>query len=88
MQKPKQYAKLHKNPDNIDLLTELEGAMDSIADAMKCLAGYEDFADWFDALGEIWDEMKPNYDEYEAIDTAEYGQEIAALTRDYYRSVM
>lgn len=88
MQKPKQYAKLHKSADNIDLLTELESAMDSIADAMKALAGYEDFADWFDALGEIWDEMKPNYDEYEAIDTAEYGQEIAALTRDYYRSVM
>lgn len=88
MNKPTQYKVLHKNPDNIDLLTELEDAMDSIASAMKSLAGYEAFTDWFDALGDIWDEMKPEHDEYEAIDAAEYREEMDGLTRDYYRSVL
>lgn len=88
MKKPEQYKKLYKNPDNIDLLTELEEAMDSIASAMQNLAGYEAFTDWFDTLSDIWDEMKPQYDEYEAIDAAEYRAEMDGLNRQYLRSVM
>lgn len=88
MQKPQQYAKLAKNPDNITLLSELEEAMDSIASAMRNLAGYEAFTDYFDALSDIWDEMKPQYDEYEAIDAAEYRKEMDGLNRQYLRSVM
>ena len=88
MKKPEQYKKLQKNPDNIDLLTELEEAMDSIASAMQNLAGYEAFTNWFDALSDIWDEMKPQYDEYEAIDAAEYRAEMDGLNRQYLRSVM
>lgn len=88
MKKPEQYKNLQKNPDNIDLLTELEEAMDSIASAMQNLAGYEAFTDWFDALSDIWDEMKPQHDEYEAIDAAEYRAEMDGLNRQYLRSVM
>jgi len=88
VKKPEQYKKLYKNPDNTDLLNELEEAMDSIASAMQNLAGYEAFSGWFDTLSDIWDDMKPQYDEYEAIAAAEYEKEIAELTRDYYRSVM
>lgn len=88
MVKPKQYEKLAMNPDNITLLSELEEAMDSIASAMRNLAGYEAFTDYFDALSDLWDEMKPQYDEYEAIDAAEYRKEMEGLNRQYLRSVM
>lgn len=88
MVKPQQYKKLIKNADNVDLLTELENAMDSIASAMSSLAGYEAFTDYFDALSDLWDDMKPQYDEYEAIDAAEYRKEMDGLNRQYLRSVM
>ena len=88
MVKPQQYKVLHKHADNIDLLTELESAMDSIASAMSSLAGYEAFTDYFDTLSDLWDDMKPQYDEYEAIDAAEYRKEMDGLNRQYLRSVM
>lgn len=88
MHKPEQYKTLAKHPDNIDLLSELESAMDSIASAMNSLAGYEAFTDYFDALSDLWDDMKPQYDEYEAIDAAEYRKEMDGLNRQYLRSVM
>lgn len=43
MKKPIQTTKFIKNPDNSDLLEELEGAMSNIASAMECLRGYEEF---------------------------------------------
>jgi len=88
MKKPEQTKRLAENPDNEDLLNELESAMESIADAMECLKGYAAFADWFDTLDDIFDEMQPEYEQYESIAADEYAKEIAGLTRDYYRSVI
>jgi len=86
--KPKQYAKLHKSADNSTLLEELEGAMYSIVDAMENLRGYEVFKDWFDTLDDMMDEMQPMLDEYEAIAAAEYREEMYGLNRQYLRSVL
>lgn len=88
MKKPIQTTKFIKNPDNYDLLEELEGAMSNIASAMECLRGYEEFSDWFDTLDDVFSEMEPDHERYESIAAAEYEAEIEALTRDYYRSVI
>lgn len=88
VKKPQQYKKLHEEIDNIDQLQALDEAMSSIASAMETLSGYAVFADWFDTLDMVFDEMKPMYEECEAIDVVEYGKEIDDLTRDYYRSVI
>lgn len=88
MKKPTQRDKFFKNPSNDDLLDELESAMSSIASAMECLLGYEEFSGWFDTLGDLMDEMQPDYEQYESIAAAEYEAEMEALTRDYYRSVI
>ena len=71
MDKPRQTERFAENPDNITLLEELEEAMGSIAIAMEHLRGYEEFSDWFDTLDDVFDEMKPMYEECEAIDAAE-----------------
>ena len=88
LNKPKQYKTLHKDADNDILLGELETALYGISDAMEALAGYKDFADWFDALSDLWDEMQPMHDECENVAAAEYAKEVDDLTRDYYRSVL
>lgn len=88
MEKPKQTARFEKNPENDTLLDELENAMSSIASAMEYLRGYEQFADWFDTLDDMFDEMEPEREQYENIASFEYRKEIESLTRDYYRSVM
>lgn len=88
MDKPKQTARFAKDPDNDTLLEELENAMSSIADAMECLRGYEEFSDWFDTLDDMYDEMQPEYEKYDIIAGIEYQKEIEGLTRDYYRSVL
>ena len=88
MKKPAQFKNLHRNADNASLLDELETAMFSISEAMIALAGYEDFADWFDALSDIWDEMEPKLEEYENIADDERRKEEEGLTRDYWRMVL
>lgn len=87
MFKPTQ-ARLNYDDDAQDKFTALDDAMTSIASAMESLKGYGDFTDWFDALGEIFDEMKPDCEMYENIAGAEYQAELEDLTRDYYRSVL
>lgn len=88
MDKPRQTERFAENPDNITLLEELEEAMGSIAIAMEHLRGYEEFSDWFDTLDDVFDEMKPMYEECEAIDAAEYQKEMDGLRRQYYRDVL
>ena len=88
MNKPKQYAKLYKNPDNADLLENSDNALLNIAGAMEELAGYEEFADIFAALGDLFDELEEMYERYEHIDSVEYQREIDVLNRDYVRSVL
>ena len=88
MDKPRQTERFAENPDTITLLEELEEAMGSIAIAMEHLRGYEEFSDWFDTLDDVFDEMKPMYEECEAIDAAEYQKEMDGLRRQYYRDVL
>lgn len=88
MDKPKQTERFFENPDNSDLLEELEEAMGSIAIAMEHLRGYEEFSDWFDTLDDVFDEMKPMYEECEAIAAEEYAEEMEGLRRQYYRDVL
>lgn len=88
MKKPAQFKNLHRDADNAFLLDELETAMFSISEAMTALAGYEDFADWFDTLSDMWDEMEPKLEEYESIAADEQRKEEEGLTRQYWRSVL
>jgi len=88
VQKPDQRERFYKNPSNDELLDAIEEAKSSIVSAMESLRGYEDFADWFNALGDMVDEMQPEHERYESIAAAEYEAEMEALTRDYYRSVI
>jgi hypothetical protein len=74
--------------DNDDLYEASEEALDSIASAMEALRGYWELDHIFDALGGVYDDLKDLFDQYDAIATEEQREEIAALTRDYYRSVM
>ena len=74
--------------DNDDLYQASEEALDSIAEAMETLRGFWELDHIFDALGSVYDDLKDMYDQYDAIATKEYNDEIAALTRDYYRSVL
>ena len=74
--------------DNDDLYEASEEALDSIASAMEALRGYWELDHIFDALGGVYDDLKDLFDEYDAIAAEEQREEIAALTRDYYRSVM
>ena len=76
------------NADNDDLLTVSEEALSSIAAAMETLRGYWELDHIFEALGDAYDDLKEAYNEYDIIATKEYHDEIAALTRDYYRSVI
>jgi hypothetical protein len=86
--KPMQREKMYKCPDNDDLLEATENALDSLADAMIALRGWEEFASWFDAIGELYDEIKPEHDMYEQIAEAEDEAELDAMNREYWASVI
>lgn len=88
MDKPVQTRILEAHPDNGTLLDELENALFNIAEAMERLRGYEVTEDWFNTLDDMFDEIKPVYDECEAIAVAEYAEEMDGLRRQYYRSVL
>lgn len=83
--KPKQTKKLSTNADADMLLSDIEEAMDSIASAMDNLRGYERFAEWFDTLDELWDDMRPTHEELDAQVQAEWEREEAALNREFER---
>lgn len=85
MRKPVQTKVLSANEDADTLLSEIEEAMDSIASAMDNLRGYERFAEWFDTLDELWDDMQPTQEELDAIVQAEWEREEAALNREFER---
>ena len=83
--KPRQTKVLEMNADADTLLSEIEEAMDSIASAMDNLRGYERFAEWFDTLDELWDDMLPMQEELDAQVQAEWEREQAALNREFER---
>lgn len=85
MRKPVQTKVLAANEDADTLLSEIEEAMDSIASAMDNLRGYERFAEWFDTLDELWDDMQPTQEELDAQVQAEWDREQAALNREFER---
>lgn len=86
MQKPDQ-AKFY-SATNDDLLEGIESAMGSIAEAMENLKGIREYDGYFNALGDLYDEMKPDFDMYEEIADREYDAEQEALRREYWRSVI
>ena len=85
MRKPVQTKVLDADEDADTLLSEIEEAMDSIASAMDNLRGYERFAEWFDTLDELWDDMQPTQEELDARVQAEWDREQAALNREFER---
>lgn len=85
MRKPVQTKVLDADEDADTLLSEIEEAMDSIASAMDNLRGYERFAEWFDTLDELWDDMQPTQEELDAQVQAERDREQAALNREFER---
>lgn len=86
MQKPDQ-AKFY-SATNDDLLEGIESAMSNIAEAMENLKGIREYDGYFNALGSLYDEMKPDFDMYEEIAAREYDAEQEALRREYWRSVV
>lgn len=86
MQKPDQ-AKFY-SATNDDLLNGIESAMSNIAEAMENLKGIREYDGYFNALGSLYDEMKPDFDTYEEIAAREYDAEQDALRREYWRSVV
>lgn len=87
MKRPYQTKKPY-TADNDDLYQASEDALGSIAAAMETLRGYWEFDHIFETLGDTYDDLKNMYDEYDAIASKEYREEVEALTRDYYRSVI
>ena len=85
MRKPVQTKVLAANEDADTLLSEIEEAMDSIASAMDNLRGYARFAEWFDTLDELWDDMQPTQEELDAQVQAEWEREQVALNREFER---
>ena len=83
--KPRQTKVLEMNAYADTLLSEIEEAMDSIASAMDNLRGYTRFAEWFDTLDELWDDMQPTQEELDAQVQAEWEREEAALNREFER---
>ena len=55
---------------------------------MDALKGIKDCAGWFDALGDLYDEIEPEREMYEEIIDAEDRREEELLSRDYVRSVL
>lgn len=87
MQKPYQTKK-PITADNDDLYEASEEALGSIVEAMETLRGYWELDHIFDALGSVYDDLKDQFDEYDAIASEEQRKESEALMRDYYRSVV
>lgn len=77
-----------KRRENWELLEAVGDAMDSVMEAIDSLRGFEEFEEWHSALTDIMEEMEPKKAEYEAIDAAEYEEEIEGLRRQYYRDVL
>ena len=86
MQKPEQVK--FYTADNDDLLEGIESAMNNIAEAMENLKDIREYDGYFNALGDLYDEMKPDYEMYEEIASREYDAEQEALRREYWRSVI
>lgn len=76
------------NADNDDLYEASEDALSSIASAMEALKGYWELDHIFEALGDVYDDLKQSFDEYDAIAAEEQRKEIEGLTRDYWRMVL
>ena len=85
MRKPVQTKVLDADEDADTLLSEIEEAMDRIAGAMDNLRGYARFAEWFDTLDELWDDMQPTQEELDAQVQAEWEREQVALNREFER---
>ena len=75
--------------------TPWEDRYDALEDAMSCveavkraIKGIPEFEGWSDILDDVLGEMKSEFEPLEALAQQEYEEEIAALTRDYYRSVL
>lgn len=82
-------AKVKNNPtDWNDQYDALESAMFNVKEIIDVLTGIPEFEDWKLTMEDVLDEMKSAFEPLEARASYEYAQEIAALTRDYYRSVL
>lgn len=88
MVKPTQRPVLWMSANNDDKLDATEGALLNISSAMDCLRGYGMFSNWFDALGDLFDEIKSDYDKYYSIACEEQEREERQMNLDYERSTM
>jgi len=70
------------------MLEELEDALYSIADAMEKLQGREAFADYFDRLDSLMDDMEAEGEDLERMAGIEYAELINEQRRDYLRGVL
>jgi len=84
--KPSQTKFYHADTD--DLAEAISSAMSSIADAMDAMKGMREFEGYFNALGNLYDEMKPDCDMYDDIAAKGYEAEQEAMVREYWRSVI
>lgn len=87
MSRPSQYKNL-RDGDTQELLEEIEEAITSVEDAMEHLRGLTPFADFFNILDDLMDDLEREHEELETQATIQYAELIDELNRDYMRSVL
>lgn len=71
-----------------DILTAIENAQSAITDALDELRGIGELMDVFGMIEDAQDELEKLKDKNESYMSGEYQQQLAEMTRDYYREVM
>lgn len=87
MLRPLQAAHL-TDADANELYNILDDALTSVAGIMSDVRGYEALADIFTGLDQMYDEIKDLHSVYERLAADEDEAELAAMNREYERSVL
>lgn len=74
--------------DTDDLLTAVEDAICSVRSAMDEMEGMGELQDIYEALADTLVDLENVQEATEAQMSGEYNQQIAEMTREYYRSVI
>lgn len=77
-----------RNHSADDLHDAVSNALYYVKEALSELRGFGEYEEWFNTLDDLQDEMQDEILPLEAQVSADYDAEMAALTRDYYKSVL
>lgn len=66
----------------------LDDAMFSLSNALESIRGIGEFAELYDTLSGVYEDMEAIHDDLDREAAGEYQAYVEDMTRDYYRSVM